>query len=98
MGEVMMRGDVVMRGYLKNAKATEATFAGGWLHSGDLGRLMGLRVRPKRLTAVAGNRGHAGDIRFQPVEVDDEGRRIEVVEVHNNLPGAAIRTTVTPQC
>ncbi len=37
MGEVMMRGNVVMKGYLKNSKATQAAFAGGWFHSGDLG-------------------------------------------------------------
>jgi fatty-acyl-CoA synthase len=37
MGEVMMRGNVVMRGYLKNRKSTEAAFAGGWFHTGDLG-------------------------------------------------------------
>lgn len=36
MGEVMFRGNVVMKGYLKDAKATEAAFAGGWFHSGDL--------------------------------------------------------------
>ncbi|MDD9908289.1 MAG: acyl-CoA synthetase [Ahrensia sp.] len=36
MGEIMMRGNVVMKGYLKNPKATEAAFAGGWFHSGDL--------------------------------------------------------------
>ena len=37
MGEVMFRGNVVMKGYLKNGKATQAAFAGGWFHSGDLG-------------------------------------------------------------
>ncbi len=37
MGEVMFRGNVVMKGYLKNPKATEAAFKGGWFHSGDLG-------------------------------------------------------------
>ena len=37
LGEVMFRGNVVMRGYLKNPKATEAAFKGGWFHSGDLG-------------------------------------------------------------
>ncbi len=36
MGEVMMRGNVVMKGYLKDAKATDAAFAGGWFHTGDL--------------------------------------------------------------
>jgi fatty-acyl-CoA synthase len=37
IGEVMFSGNVVMKGYLKNAKASEAAFAGGWFHSGDLG-------------------------------------------------------------
>ncbi|MDE2579710.1 MAG: acyl-CoA synthetase [Hyphomicrobiales bacterium] len=37
LGEVMMRGNVVMKGYLKNRKSTEASFEGGWFHSGDLG-------------------------------------------------------------
>ncbi|MGF7162169.1 fatty-acyl-CoA synthase [Rhodoligotrophos appendicifer] len=37
IGEVMFRGNIVMKGYLKNPKATEDAFAGGWFHSGDLG-------------------------------------------------------------
>jgi fatty-acyl-CoA synthase len=37
MGEVMFRGNVVMKGYLKNKSATDTVFAGGWFHSGDLG-------------------------------------------------------------
>ncbi len=37
LGEVMFRGNVVMKGYLKNPAATEKAFAGGWFHSGDLG-------------------------------------------------------------
>ncbi|WP_428558174.1 acyl-CoA synthetase [Pseudolabrys sp.] len=37
MGEVMFRGNVVMKGYLKNKTSSEAAFAGGWFHSGDLG-------------------------------------------------------------
>jgi len=37
MGEVFMRGNVVMKGYLKNKKATDEAFAGGWFHTGDLG-------------------------------------------------------------
>ena len=39
MGEVMMRGNIVMKGYLKNKDATEEAFAGGWFHTGDLGVL-----------------------------------------------------------
>jgi fatty-acyl-CoA synthase len=37
LGEVMFRGNVVMKGYLKNKSASAAAFAGGWFHSGDLG-------------------------------------------------------------
>jgi fatty-acyl-CoA synthase len=37
LGEVMFRGNVVMKGYLKNRSASEKAFAGGWFHSGDLG-------------------------------------------------------------
>jgi len=36
MGEIFMRGNLVMKGYLKNKKTTEASFEGGWFHSGDL--------------------------------------------------------------
>lgn len=37
IGEVMFRGNICMKGYLKNARATEDAFAGGWFHTGDLG-------------------------------------------------------------
>jgi fatty-acyl-CoA synthase len=37
LGEVMFRGNIVMKGYLKNEAATHQAFAGGWFHSGDLG-------------------------------------------------------------
>ena len=36
IGEVMFRGNITMRGYLKNETATQEAFAGGWFHSGDL--------------------------------------------------------------
>ncbi|MGH7041576.1 MAG: acyl-CoA synthetase [Acetobacteraceae bacterium] len=36
MGEIMFRGNITMKGYLKDAATTEAAFAGGWLHTGDL--------------------------------------------------------------
>jgi fatty-acyl-CoA synthase len=39
IGEVMIRGNIVMKGYLKNEKATQQAFAGGWFHTGDLGVL-----------------------------------------------------------
>jgi fatty-acyl-CoA synthase len=36
MGEIMFRGNIVMKGYLKNAKSTDKAFEGGWFHTGDL--------------------------------------------------------------
>jgi fatty-acyl-CoA synthase len=39
LGEVLMRGNNVMKGYFKDPQATEAAFRGGWFHSGDLGVL-----------------------------------------------------------
>jgi len=36
LGEVFMRGNITMKGYLKNPRSTQAAFAGGWFHSGDL--------------------------------------------------------------
>jgi fatty-acyl-CoA synthase len=39
MGELMLRGNTVMKGYLKNPSATDTAFEGGWFHTGDLGVL-----------------------------------------------------------
>jgi len=36
LGEIMFRGNIVMKGYLKNPRATAKAFAGGWFHTGDL--------------------------------------------------------------
>ena len=37
IGEIVLRGNIGMKGYLRNAKATQEAFAGGWFHTGDLG-------------------------------------------------------------
>ncbi len=37
LGELMIRGNTIMKGYLKNTQATDDAFAGGWFHTGDLG-------------------------------------------------------------
>ncbi len=39
IGEIVVRGDVVMKGYWENPEATATAFAGGWLHTGDVGRV-----------------------------------------------------------
>jgi fatty-acyl-CoA synthase len=36
MGEIMFKGNIVMKGYLKNPRATQEAFEGGWFHTGDL--------------------------------------------------------------
>jgi acyl-CoA synthetase (AMP-forming)/AMP-acid ligase II len=60
IGEVVCRGDVVMSGYWNNAKASEETLRGGWLHTGDLGFLdargyLTLRDRSKDLVISGGS-------------------------------------------
>src|SRR5262249_31675539 len=69
-GEVVMRGNVVMKGYFRNEEATETAFAGGWFHSGDVGVMhpdgsIELRDRKKDIIISGGenistHRGRAG--------------------------------------
>ena len=59
MGEVVMRGNVVMKGYFANPEATEQAFRGGWFHSGDVGvmhpdRVIELRDRKKDVIISGG--------------------------------------------
>ena len=59
LGETMFRGNIVMKGYLKNPEATDAAFAGGWFHSGDLGvmhdnRYLQLKDRSKDIIISGG--------------------------------------------
>jgi fatty-acyl-CoA synthase len=59
MGEIMFRGNIVMKGYLKNPKATEHAFAGGWFHTGDLAvmepdRYVKIRDRSKDIIISGG--------------------------------------------
>ncbi len=59
MGEIMFRGNIVMKGYLKNPKATAAAFEGGWFHTGDLGviepdRYLKIRDRSKDIIISGG--------------------------------------------
>ncbi|MEQ1889952.1 MAG: acyl-CoA synthetase [Alphaproteobacteria bacterium] len=69
MGEVMFRGNVVMKGYLKNPNATRESFEGGWYHSGDLGVLhpdgyIQLRDRSKDIIISGGEN-------ISSIEVED---------------------------
>jgi fatty-acyl-CoA synthase len=69
LGEAMFRGNVVMKGYLKNKKSTDAAFAGGWFHSGDLGVMhpdgfMQLKDRSKDIIISGGEN-------ISSIEVED---------------------------
>jgi len=69
LGEVMFRGNVVMKGYLKNPNATKEAFEGGWFHSGDLGVMysdgyMQLKDRSKDIIISGGEN-------ISSIEVED---------------------------
>jgi len=59
MGEIFFRGNIVMKGYLKNPAATQKSFAGGWFHTGDLAvmeadRYVKIRDRSKDIIISGG--------------------------------------------
>ncbi|KNC72757.1 hypothetical protein SARC_14683, partial [Sphaeroforma arctica JP610] len=59
MGEIVMRGNIVMKGYLKNQEATQESFKNGWFWTGDLGvlypdRYIELKDRSKDLIISGG--------------------------------------------
>jgi len=79
LGEVMFRGNVVMKGYLKNKKASRDAFAGGWFHSGDLGVMhpdgyIQLKDRSKDIIISGGEN-------ISSIEVEDALYRHPAVEV-----------------
>ncbi|MBA0600143.1 acetate--CoA ligase CCL3 [Gossypium raimondii] len=71
IGEIVFRGNIVMKGYLKNPKANEETFANGWFHSGDLG--------VKNPDGYIEIKDRSKDI------IISGGENISSVEVENNL-------------
>ena len=79
LGEVMFRGNVVMKGYLKNKPATQDAFAGGWFHSGDLGVMhpdgyIQLKDRSKDIIISGGEN-------ISSIEVEDALYKHPAVEV-----------------
>jgi len=82
IGEVMFRGNIVMKGYLKNKKATDEAFAYGWFHSGDLGVMhpdgyIQLKDRSKDIIISGGEN-------ISSIEVED------VIYKHPDVIGAAV--------
>jgi fatty-acyl-CoA synthase len=82
LGEVMMRGNVVMKGYLKNRTASDKAFAGGWFHTGDLGVMhpdgyIQLKDRSKDIIISGGEN-------ISSIEVED------ALYKHPSVAGAAV--------
>ena len=82
IGEVMFRGNVVMKGYFRNPEATKEAFAGGWFHSGDLGVMhpdgyVELKDRSKDIIISGGEN-------ISSIEIED------VLYKHPAVVGAAV--------
>ena len=79
LGEIMFRGNICMKGYLKNERATEAAFQGGWFHSGDLGVLMSdgyMRIRDRSKDIII-----SGGENISSIEIEDALYRHPAVSV-----------------
>jgi len=69
LGEIMFRGNICMKGYLKNEKATDEAFHGGWFHTGDLGVLTPdgyIRIKDRRKDIII-----SGGENISSIEVED---------------------------
>jgi fatty-acyl-CoA synthase len=69
MGEIMFRGNITMKGYLKNEAATDEAFAGGWFHSGDLAVMQSdgyVKIRDRSKDVII-----SGGENISSIEVED---------------------------
>lgn len=79
LGEIMFRGNLCMKGYLKNPHATDEAFAGGWFHTGDLGVLTPdgyIRIKDRRKDIII-----SGGENISSIEVEDALYRHPAVAV-----------------
>jgi fatty-acyl-CoA synthase len=79
LGEIMFRGNICMKGYLKNERATQAAFQGGWFHTGDLGVMMSdgyVRIRDRSKDIII-----SGGENISSIEVEDALYRHPAVSV-----------------
>ncbi len=89
MGEIMFRGNITMKGYLKNPKATEEAFRGGWYHSGDLAVLQPdgyVKIKDRSKDVII-----SGGENISSVEVED------VLYRHAAVLAAAVVATPDPK-
>ncbi|KVL21463.1 acyl-CoA synthetase [Burkholderia sp. MSMB1826] len=79
LGEIMFRGNICMKGYLKNSKATDEAFRGGWFHTGDLAVLMPdgyIRIKDRKKDIII-----SGGENISSIEVEDALYRHPAVAV-----------------
>jgi fatty-acyl-CoA synthase len=89
MGEIMFRGNITMKGYLKNAAATEEAFVGGWFHSGDLAVLQAdgyVKIKDRSKDVII-----SGGENISSIEVEDALYR------HPAVLGAAVVAQPDPK-
>jgi acyl-CoA synthetase (AMP-forming)/AMP-acid ligase II len=89
MGEIMFRGNIVMKGYLKNPKATEEAFRGGWYHTGDLAVMQPdgyVKIKDRSKDVII-----SGGENISSVEVED------VLYRHPAVLAAAVVATPDPK-
>lgn len=82
VGEIMFRGNAVMKGYLKNAAATDKALAGGWFHSGDLAVVYPdgyIRIKDRSKDVII-----SGGENISSIEVED------VLHAHPDVQAAAV--------
>ncbi|EUC18267.1 o-succinylbenzoate--CoA ligase [Burkholderia sp. BT03] len=79
IGELMFRGNICMKGYLKNERATEAAFRGGWFHTGDLGVITAdgyVRIKDRSKDIII-----SGGENISSIEIEDALYRHPAVSV-----------------
>ncbi|MBK8762110.1 MAG: acyl-CoA synthetase [Sulfuritalea sp.] len=89
MGEIMFRGNIVMKGYLKNPQATEEAFRGGWYHTGDLAVMQPdgyVKIKDRSKDVII-----SGGENISSIEVEDTLYR------HPAVMGAAVVATPDPK-
>ncbi|MGB0129300.1 MAG: acyl-CoA synthetase [Rhodocyclaceae bacterium] len=89
MGEIMFRGNLVMKGYLKNPKATEESFRGGWYHTGDLAVMQPdgyVKIKDRSKDVII-----SGGENISSIEVED------VLYRHPAVMAAAVVATPDPK-
>ena len=101
IGEVMFRGNVVMKGYLKNKPASDKAFAGGWFHSGDLGVMhldgyLELRDRAKDVIISGGENISTIEVE-QAVAQHPAVMKCAVIAIPDEQWGEAVHAVVVPR-